>query len=461
MGVAEAGRELRRRQAADSARADKHDRVAARQRGFDIGAEVIERHEPRARNVPGRELVRIADVDELGAVRQELRDLGGGERFDHASVITADVMVCKGSVLADAITTRNHVRLSRCASAGVEYATVVERYRVVLRPLAIVIASAALLSRAVAAAPAVVDPTPVEVIGITDAVQLASSAYADRTCARRANGHVVCWGGRFTGNTGVVDPKPVEVPGLSDAVDVAVSVHNACARKRDGSVVCWGAKDANERVVWTTPTPVPALARTTVLYGDAMTCGAGPNVLACTDGSDSVFHPVPGAPRRVWRGDKGRWEWRCFEVASAITCEVSYAERHAGTSLALETDFGDLDGIRDLALPSDSIDTTCVVRRGGSVECRANEDAPGSYVAISALADVVALRHGCALRANGTVACWDEGGRQRDAVKAVAGITDAVELVAGDVHYCVRRKTGHVACWGYIGLLGDGRRPTP
>jgi hypothetical protein len=255
-----------------------------------------------------------------------------------------------------------------------------------------VVALVALTSATAVAGPQVIEDKAVEVVGIDDAVQLATSEYAPRTCARRASGHVVCWGG-----------------------------HPCC-------------------------------------FGDAMTCGAGAGVLACTDGKDRVFHAPAGAPTRAWRGMNGRSTWRCFEVAHKIRCEQSFAGRRGeGTSVAPERDFGNLDGALDLALPSNEIDTTCVVRTAGTVECRANTDPRGQFEPIPSLTDVVALRLGCALRRAGTVACWDEATRKRDAITPVAGVTDAVELVAGDVHHCVRRKTGHVACWGYIGMLGDGR----
>ena len=304
----------------------------------------------------------------------------------------------------------------------------------------------------------VVDDTPVAVAGLTDVVQLASSEYAPRTCARRANGHVACWGQRF-GAREAIDATPVEVAGITDAIDVAVAVHDACARLRDKRVVCWGARDTSDRVLWKKPTVVPELANTTVLFAEATVCGVGAGVIACTGGMTSVFHAPEHAPTRVWNGSHGRPSWLCVEVDGHIACEQAFAERHGGgTSVAHEGDFGDLDGARDVALPSNSIDTTCVVRAAGTVECRAYGDRAGAYEQLAKLGDVVALRGGCALRGDGTVACWDDGTRKRDAIAQVAGIADAVELASGDVHHCVRRKSGRVACWGYVGLLGDGRK---
>lgn len=73
---------------------------------------------------------------------------------------------------------------------------------------------------------------PVQVVGITDAVQLATQESGG--CVRRANGHVSCWGLAGAGQTGdggigSSRTSPVEVSGLTDAVDL--ECWNGCLAK--------------------------------------------------------------------------------------------------------------------------------------------------------------------------------------------------------------------------------------
>jgi len=77
--------------------------------------------------------------------------------------------------------------------------------------------------------------------------------------------------------------------------------------------------------------------------------------------------------------------------------------------------------------------------------------------------------HLCGRRADGAVLCWgnngngqigdgtDSGGDRRDPV-GVVGLTDAVDVSAGDSHSCALRAGGELVCWGanFNGELGDG-----
>jgi alpha-tubulin suppressor-like RCC1 family protein len=73
--------------------------------------------------------------------------------------------------------------------------------------------------------------------------------------------------------------------------------------------------------------------------------------------------------------------------------------------------------------------------------------------------------HVCALRTDGTVACWGENGLGQLGVGAeppvsitpitVPGLASIVELAAGGSATCARRSDGEVLCWGG-NLPGDG-----
>lgn len=85
--------------------------------------------------------------------------------------------------------------------------------------------------------------TPVEVAGLTNAVQISVGEYF--ACAVRTGGQVVCWGrnnnGQLGDGTDSDRPTPVAVPGLT-ALDVSAGGNHACARRTGtGEVVCWGS----------------------------------------------------------------------------------------------------------------------------------------------------------------------------------------------------------------------------
>ncbi len=86
-------------------------------------------------------------------------------------------------------------------------------------------------------------PTPVVVVGLSDAVEIVAGG--GHTCARRASGAVVCWGSGVQGQLGdgtsaSFRAAPVNVTGLTDAVELAAGATHTCARRASGEVVCWG-----------------------------------------------------------------------------------------------------------------------------------------------------------------------------------------------------------------------------
>ncbi len=83
---------------------------------------------------------------------------------------------------------------------------------------------------------------PVEVADLSDAVELTVGGF--HACARRPNGHLVCWGHNVFGQLGdgsTADQyRPVEVLGISDAVEVEAGYCHTCAKRANGEVLCWG-----------------------------------------------------------------------------------------------------------------------------------------------------------------------------------------------------------------------------
>lgn len=93
-------------------------------------------------------------------------------------------------------------------------------------------------------------------------------------------------------------------------------------------------------------------------------------------------------------------------------------------------------------------------------------------VDVSGLTDTVAVAagtsHNCAIKSSGQVVCWGDNTNGRLGLNPVVlstytpqdvgGLTDARRLSAGDNHNCALRADGSVACWGAdgSGQLGDG-----
>jgi regulator of chromosome condensation (RCC1) repeat-containing protein len=86
---------------------------------------------------------------------------------------------------------------------------------------------------------------PVEVLGITDAIQVSVGGGNAHTCAALATGRVECWGENFLGDLGDGTQEstdvPVEVLGLTDATEVSAAAGGeTCARLSNGHIECWG-----------------------------------------------------------------------------------------------------------------------------------------------------------------------------------------------------------------------------
>ncbi|HJL49758.1 MAG TPA: MopE-related protein, partial [Polyangiaceae bacterium LLY-WYZ-15_(1-7)] len=82
-------------------------------------------------------------------------------------------------------------------------------------------------------------------------VEVAAGGFS--TCARRVDGRVFCWGENEHGEIGAgADPEtmpqlpPTQVVGITNAVQLAGGYWNHCARLADGSVRCWGQNESGE-----------------------------------------------------------------------------------------------------------------------------------------------------------------------------------------------------------------------
>ena len=113
--------------------------------------------------------------------------------------------------------------------------------------------------------------SPISVQGLTSVAQLAGGGV--HTCALKTDGSVLCWGSNAKGQLGAKSKDacgsnatpcsltPVVVAGLSAVVELDAGGSHTCARKADGTVLCWGWNEQGQLGDGTTtdhatPTPV-------------------------------------------------------------------------------------------------------------------------------------------------------------------------------------------------------------
>lgn len=188
--------------------------------------------------------------------------------------------------------------------------------------------------------------------------------------------------------------------------------------------------------------------------------------------SDSVVVPVP-TPALL----------KAVAVGSGHTCGVT----QEGTILCWgRNDYGQLgdgtvttssiavrvSGIENAVMVATSSAASCAVLSDGTVWCWGHLGAypPNeSYVTPVQVAWVrdatefsIGWMYGCALKANGTVACGGPSasgllGNGSENENLVPGIANAVQVRVGE-HVCAVLSTGKIQCWGFnaCGALGDG-----
>jgi alpha-tubulin suppressor-like RCC1 family protein len=139
--------------------------------------------------------------------------------------------------------------------------------------------------------------TPVEVLGIQDAVQIALGVWD--TCAVSENGALRCWGRNEDGTLGTGDTSdhamPTSVVGIdgtnAGALAVAATADHTCVTLRDGSLRCFGQNpfgELGDGKTQSTSIPVvaqPPMKALAVVVGGRFTCALVTNdSVACWGG---------------------------------------------------------------------------------------------------------------------------------------------------------------------------------
>lgn len=347
---------------------------------------------------------------------------------------------------------------------------------------------------------------PEDVSGLTDAIALTAGRV--HVCALRAAGTVVCWGNNQDGQLGSGSLEeaaavPVAVSGLSDAIALTAGDQHTCALRRAGSVVCWGGNASGQlgRGSLTpsrTPVSVSNLGSvTSISAGQSHTCARRVDGTARCWGSNSAGQlgdgnsgtvrtspvTVLGLSRVVSIAAGGAHS--CAMLANdTFRCWGEGASGQLGNNLRVSQTLSaavvGLAGSVSARMVATGALHTCAVRSDGSVACWGGsfEGQAGVFagalpvpVAVAGLSDAIGVvtgqSHSCALLVNGRVSCWGSNASGQlgagtigvgSGTPLATPITDAVALVAGRNHNCVLRVNATVQCWGagQRGQLGNG-----
>jgi hypothetical protein len=259
------------------------------------------------------------------------------------------------------------------------------------------------------------DPTPAQAqVASEDALEVAASS--GRTCIRRRDGEVACWGGNEQGQIGdgarTNSLAPASPEGIHDARQLAIDEISTCVLRADGSVACWGASPADAPSRGSlVPMAVPELSSVVELRG-------GVQGTYCARGQAGWV--------RCWRLQDGVWSAPALvdALSGARTIAVTFQDEVCGIAPSDQILCHNLDSGHDAALSGSqgavelvsgllsacarkqSGDWTCwnvlppMLESTGSPPIEVHSEVPLLEIAIGGL-------RACALRADHAVVCAD------------------------------------------------------
>ncbi len=277
------------------------------------------------------------------------------------------------------------------------------------------------------------------------------------TCAQSMTGELRCWGSNYEG---VIDPSrgdrvfmtPYVIP-LTSPVQLVVAAGHSCAVNDRRGVVCWGSN--SDSSLNGTRTPSGGRVELTAL-------GLARDVAGGTGFSCAV---LDDGGVRCW-GERG------YEV---LGDGVRGTGPTPPVSVAGITDAVGIAGVGGTQRHICAVSSTGVVRCWGTGDrgqlgngMLQNSLAPVVVSTVQTATQVaVGSAFTVALRRDGTVVFWGSdpvltGAAPVSTPRAVAGLSNVVEVQAAGQHYCARRMDGRVVCLGNnaYGQLGTDRTDT-
>ena len=328
---------------------------------------------------------------------------------------------------------------------------------------------------------------------LSNIVQISSGF--SHTCALKSSGEGFCWGrgqkGRL-GNDGIADKSyPVSVVDgdgsttpLSGIVQISSGGAHTCAVMVDGGVKCWGNGQYGQ------------------LGNDATGDNDAPVAVVDGDGSSTLLSGIVEvtSAHKHSCGLKSNGEIYCWgegvngKLGNDATDNKDHPVKvyvHDGSATDTFTP-GTVARIPNVLSAGGS--HTCAMIDDGTLKCwgkgangrlgnnaTADTDAPdtvdsgdGVTTALSGIVQISSWgSHTCALKSDGGVVCWGEGGNGRlgndgtvnkdhpvtvvDGDGSSTALSDIVQIAVGGYHTCALKSDGKVLCWGgnMAGQLGN------
>lgn len=294
---------------------------------------------------------------------------------------------------------------------------------------------------------------PALVSSASGASQIATSTRSGNTCARFLDGSVRCWGRNNFGQVGDGTTMtnvlvPTAVSGISSATQVEVGLEFACATLQDGTVRCWGNNSVEGRLNEPTVSASPTPLVVPRVTG-AQQLTLG-SLHACVRSQDS--------------------EVRCWGAGSA-----GQLGTNSLSPLRVEGLFSaqQVAATRQVAAGSGS---TCALRADGTVACWGSvlgfqvqptlptrSDVPTTVPSLSSVVELVIFGNqsfgatACARLSDATVRCWGSGanGELGDGLRrhsltpvAVSNLTGVSKLSKGPGRHVCAMQAQGLRCWG-------------
>jgi alpha-tubulin suppressor-like RCC1 family protein len=282
------------------------------------------------------------------------------------------------------------------------------------------------------------------------------------TCGIKANGDVACWGIGLNGQLGdgtyycsgpyCGESTPHAVSLTGGATAVSAGDYHTCALKTNNDVACWGGNSAYQLGTGgNSPSAIP-VAISLIGGAKAISSGALHNCAIKSNG-DVVCWGL-GTSGQIGNG-------------ASATASVPTLVNLTGGAIAISS-----GTLHTCAIKTNG-DVACwggggFGQLGNGLASNSNlpvvVNLPGKAIAIAS-----GYNHTCAVNTNGNVACWGLGdnGQLGNGLSATSTtpvsinsslLTGITSLTAGLRHTCAIKTSGGVACWGYnaSGELGNG-----